>query len=40
MLIASFNQLVLVLISRRRKSVKGSARWLSIGFIGIQPSEW
>ncbi len=39
LLIASLIMLVLVLIPGVGKSVKGSARWLSIGFIGIQPSE-
>lgn len=40
MLIAAFLLLIVVLVPGIGSSVKGSSRWLSLGFVGIQPSEF
>lgn len=40
MLAGAFILLVIVLIPGVGSSVKGSSRWLSLGFVGIQPSEF
>jgi cell division protein FtsW len=40
MLLASFVLLILVLIPGVGKSVKGSVRWLSLGGVSFQPSEF